>query len=169
MAARLALCAALVAAAALPAVAGVHRWVDEQGQVHYGDRPMSASASTLRIRAESATAPATAPAAPAAAAAKPPAGSSPSTADRTPPRQRPTAPAPQAAPAAQTTPSAQAPGMASLIAQCKANRGVDCETPQGMRNLQRENTPITREEQSRIAGLRARRASCSRAPGSLGC
>ncbi|MBI5720476.1 MAG: DUF4124 domain-containing protein [Burkholderiales bacterium] len=172
---RLALCAALLAAAAAPPVtAQVHRWVDEQGQVHYGDRPMSTTASRLRIRAESATAPAAAPAAPAAAAhrpaqavaeaaAKPAAGSSTSTIDRMLARQRAAAAAPQAAP------TAQSPGMAASIAQCKAHRGVDCETPQGLRNLQRENTPITREEQARIAGVRARRAACARAQGSLGC
>ncbi|MBL8345248.1 MAG: DUF4124 domain-containing protein [Rubrivivax sp.] len=174
MTARLALCAALVAAAALPAAAQVHRWVDEQGRVHYGDRPMSASGTTLRIRAESATAPVAVPAVPAATAqrpapapvaapAKPTPGSSTSTVDRMLARQR------AADAASQTAPTAQTPGMAALIAQCKANRGVDCDTPQGMRNLQRENTPITREEQARIAGLRARRASCSRAQGSLGC
>ncbi|MBL8287559.1 MAG: hypothetical protein JNL85_06235, partial [Rubrivivax sp.] len=49
------------------------------------------------------------------------------------------------------------------------NRGVDCDTPQGVRNLQRENTPITPEEQARIGGLRARRATCARAPAALGC
>ncbi len=174
MIARLALCAALVVCAVVPATAQVHRWVDEQGRVHYGDRPMSAGGTTLRIRAESATAPvavppAPAPAAtaqrlaPAAAPAKPTPGSSTSTVDRMLARQR------AADAAGQTAPTAQTPGMAALIAQCKANRGVDCDTPQGMRSLQRENTPITREEQVRIAGLRARRASCSRAQGSLGC
>lgn len=104
MAARLALCAALVAATVLPAAAGVHRWVDEQGQVHYGDRPMSTTASTLRIRAESATAPGTAPA-PAAAAARPPAAPPAATVDRTPTRQRSAAAAPQVTPAAQANPS----------------------------------------------------------------
>lgn len=172
MTARQALCAALVAVAALPAAAQVHRWLDEQGRVHYGDRPMSASGTTLRIRAESATAPVAVPAVPAAsaqrpapvaAAAKPTAGSSTSTVDRMLARQR------AADAVSQTAPTAQTPGMAALIAQCQANRGVDCDTPQGMRNLQRENAPITREQQSRIAGLRARRAACSRAPGSPGC
>jgi len=172
MTARLALCAALFAVSALPAAAQVHRWVDEQGRVHYGDRPMSTSGTTLRIRAESATAPVAVPAvptataqrpAPAAAPAKPTPGSSTSTIDRMLARQR------AADAASQTAPTAQTPGMAALIAQCKANRGVDCDTPQGMRNLQRENTPITREEQARIASLRARRTSCSRAQGPLGC
>ncbi len=180
MTARLALCAALVAIAALPAAAQVHRWVDEQGRVHYGDRPMGGSGTTLRIRAESATAPLAtpaggqpAPAAPApvagqrpvpqAAATKPRAGSSTSTIDRMLAQQQASATGVPVAPTAQT------PGMAALIAQCKANRGVDCDTPQGLRSLQRENTPITREEQARIAGLRARRATCAQARGGLGC
>jgi hypothetical protein len=66
-------------------------------------------------------------------------------------------------------PDPNSPGMKQLIVQCKANRGVDCDTPQGQRNLQRENTPITAQEQARIAGLRAQRASCARAGGGLGC
>jgi hypothetical protein len=66
-------------------------------------------------------------------------------------------------------PDAKSPGMQQLIAQCKANRGVDCDTPQGMRQLQRENTPISAEEQSRIAGMRARKAACANARGALGC
>ncbi|MCW5635927.1 MAG: DUF4124 domain-containing protein, partial [Rubrivivax sp.] len=50
---------ALAAAFALPAAAQqrVHRWVDEAGRVHYGDRPLATSGTTMRIRAESATAP----------------------------------------------------------------------------------------------------------------
>lgn len=156
----------VVSSLALPAMAQVHRWVDEQGRVHYGDRPLGATGTTLRIRAESATAPQAAPAATPRATvaplgAKPPAGS-PATSDI----DRELAHRRAAPPGA---PAAQSPGMAALVAQCKANRGVDCDTPQGMRTLQRENTPPTREEQARIAGLRARRANCARAPGALGC
>lgn len=179
MTARLALCAALAACAALPATAQVHRWVDEQGRVHYGDRPMGGSGTTLRIRAESATAPSAPPAAAptgqpspmsarqAPAPAKPAAATSPPVIDRMLAQQQQQQRAVSIGP--KPAPTAQSPGMAALIAQCKANRGVDCDTPQGMRTLQQENTPITREEQSRIAGLRARRASCARVPGTLGC
>lgn len=64
----LVLCAVL-AAPTLPAAAQVHRWVDEQGRVHYGDRPLGATGTTLRIRAEAATAPGGSSRAVAAAAA----------------------------------------------------------------------------------------------------
>lgn len=178
MFAQSAACVLTLALLALPAVAQVHRWVDEQGRVHYGDRPLGAQGTTLRIRAESATAPTDRAATPARApvagtgapaggaqgSMKPASAARPSsTVDRMITQQR-LAAAPTAG-----APTAQTPGMAALIAQCKANRGVDCDTPQGMRNLQRENTPITREEQARIAGLRARRATCARVPGSQGC
>lgn len=33
----------------LPAMAQVHRWVDERGVVQYGDRPPAAGATTLRL------------------------------------------------------------------------------------------------------------------------
>jgi len=59
--------------------------------------------------------------------------------------------------------------MAQLIAECRANLGVDCETAQGMRRMQQENSAPTREEQARIAGLRACKAACARTPQSLGC
>lgn len=168
----LALAAAFVMA--LPAAAQVHRWVDAQGRVHYGDRPLGETGTTLRIRAESATAPVGVPGASAAtnaraaspAARTAPATSTtpapkPSTVDRLIAQQR------TAGTAAPPTP--QSPGMAQLIAECKANRGVDCETPQGMRRMQQENTAPTREEQARIAGLRARKAACAGARHALGC
>lgn len=55
---RSAACALILVSLALPAAAQVHRWVDEHGRVHYGDRPLGAQTTRLRIRAESATAPA---------------------------------------------------------------------------------------------------------------
>lgn len=58
MLARSAACVLILVAIAMPAAAQqVHRWVDAQGQVHYGDRPLGAEVTRLRIRAESATAP----------------------------------------------------------------------------------------------------------------
>lgn len=35
---------------ALPVSAGVYKWVDEQGRVHYGDRPESQRAAPVEIR-----------------------------------------------------------------------------------------------------------------------
>ncbi len=165
----------LAALASVSAAAQVHRWVDERGVVQYGDRPPASGATTLRTPAAAPPpAPAFAPNLPVSAAPIKPAS---------PPKEGAAAPA-RAAPAKPAITerllaqqradnvaalSAQSPGMHQLIANCKANRGVDCDTPQGMRNLQRESTPITSEEQSRIAGLRARRANCARTPSSLGC
>ena len=158
----------LAAVIAAPAAAQVHRWVDERGVVQYGDRPPAGGATTLRTPV--APPPPAAPAAPTAVPAKPagPAKNATST-----PRAAPAKPALTERLLAQQRAdnaaalSANSPGLQQLIANCKANRGVDCDTPQGMRNLQRENTPITSEEQARIAGMRARRANCPR--GALGC
>ena len=33
------------------ATAGVYKWVDEQGQVHYGDRPQADSAQEMKLKA----------------------------------------------------------------------------------------------------------------------
>lgn len=149
--------------------AQVQRWVDEKGVVHYGDRPPAAAnprAVQLHVT----------PAAPAASVAKPAAAP----AARTPREGRSdSAPRPAAAAPgtidrmlARNATAGQADhnvaaNRQSLIAQCKANRGVDCDTPQGIRALEQANTPITREEQGRIARMRAHRATCVR--GALGC
>ena len=168
--AALALVLCSLAAAAAPASAQVvHRWVDERGVVQYGDRPLGTTGTTLRIRAESATAPSAAGTSIVQAprpAKPPPAAPKTSTIDSAIAAQRTLNARPGTAAAA---PNANTPGMAALVAECKAHRGVDCETPQGMRRLQQENTPLSREEQARIAGVRARRAACARTPGTLGC
>jgi hypothetical protein len=164
--------AAALAALAPPAAAQVHRWVDAQGRVHYGDRPLGESGTTLRIRPEAATPPAAgsagagaaqrpAPPPRAAPLGAPAPAPKPATVDRLITQQRAAGPA--------APPTARSPGMAQLIAECKANRGVDCETPQGMRRMQQENTPPTSEEQARIAGLRARKAACAGVRHALGC
>jgi hypothetical protein len=96
----------VLAVVAAPSWAQVHRWVDENGRVHYGDRPLGTTGTTLRIRSESATAPTAAgPAGPASAA--------PGVAPRRPP------------PAAPTRVPAAADGRA---APCKPQRGADCGT-----------------------------------------
>jgi hypothetical protein len=165
--------------AAGPAAAQVHRWVDERGVVQYGDRPPAGGAVTLRLNtAQPSTTPGAAHAPPpATAGATPPA----SPASRTrPPQPREAAPAgtidrllarqqPAGRAGINDVTDPRSPGMQQPVAQCKANRGVDCDTPQGMRRMQQENTPPTREEQARIAGLRARRLACARTPHSLGC
>ena len=42
----------IVALAGTAAGAGVYRWVDDQGRVHFGDRPESEAASEVKIRIE---------------------------------------------------------------------------------------------------------------------
>ena len=164
----------VLAAAPTPAAAQVHRWVDERGVVQYGDRPPTSGATVVRTPA-AAPAPAAAPTTPTTTTSAPakPAGAPKDTS--TSPRAAPAKPSITERLLAQqrvdgaTALGAQSAGMQQLIANCKANRGVDCDTPQGMSKLQRENTAITSEEQARIAGLGARRATCARAGGGLGC
>jgi len=42
-----------------PAYAGIYKWVDENGQVHYGEEPGSSDAEKLQIRQNETTAPRT--------------------------------------------------------------------------------------------------------------
>jgi hypothetical protein len=42
-----------------PSFAGVYKWVDENGQVHYGEKPMSADAEKVTIRQNETTKPRT--------------------------------------------------------------------------------------------------------------
>ncbi len=45
--------ALIICSLAAPAAgAGVYRWVDDQGRVHFGDRPQSDAASEVKIRVE---------------------------------------------------------------------------------------------------------------------
>lgn len=172
---RIALLAAVLApllTMATVATAQVHRWVDERGAVQYGDRPPSAGAKSLRV-------PVAPPPPPTPAAA--PSDKS-SSADKAPPSKT-SAPAQSSlierklaeqaqhmrTAAAGAAPTVDSPGMRALIEQCKANRGVGCDTPHGMRELQKQNTEITAEQQASNAGLRARRATCARAGGGAGC
>ena len=40
-----------------PSLAGVYKWLDENGQVHYGERPMNADAERIKIRQNETTKP----------------------------------------------------------------------------------------------------------------
>ncbi len=45
------------------------------------------------------------------------------------------------------------------IVRCRENRGVDCETPEGLKEWILQERPITDEERARAAGARRARSS----------
>lgn len=54
---RLAATAALYFLVQIPSHAGVYKWTDENGEVHYGDRPGNTDATTVTIRQNETTSP----------------------------------------------------------------------------------------------------------------
>lgn len=45
------------------------------------------------------------------------------------------------------------------ITRCRENRGVDCDTPEGLKEWIQQERPITDEERARAAGARRARSS----------
>ena len=48
------------------------------------------------------------------------------------------------------------------ITRCRENRGVDCDTPEGLKEWIQQERPITDEERARAAGARRARSSPNR-------
>lgn len=46
--------------------------------------------------------------------------------------------------------------------RCRANRGVDCETREGLREWVQQERPISDQERSNAAGARRHREACSK-------
>jgi hypothetical protein len=55
------------------------------------------------------------------------------------------------------------------IKRCKENRGVNCDSPEGLREWLREEKPITDAERSAAAGARRQREQCAKNPKASGC
>lgn len=66
-------------------------------------------------------------------------------------------------------PGAQESARSSAVKRCKENRGADCETREGLAEWQRQERPITAEEQAAAAGARAHREQCAKNKKGAGC
>lgn len=55
------------------------------------------------------------------------------------------------------------------IKRCKENRGVDCDSREGLREWLREERAITDEERRAAAGARRQREQCAKTKGGTGC
>lgn len=66
-------------------------------------------------------------------------------------------------------PGAQDSARAAAIKRCKENRGADCESRDGLREWQRQERPITPEEQQAAAGARRHRELCAKNRFGAGC
>lgn len=64
-----------------------------------------------------------------------------------------------------------APGSVQDRAQqrCRANRGTDCDTRQGLREWIREERPLTDEQQQAAAAARRHREECAHSRKKAGC
>jgi hypothetical protein len=157
----------LLAAASGPVGAQVYKWTDENGKVHYGDKPQG-------------TRPATAIASPARAPA--PAGGASSleechtitcqgmraeerkrAAQAEEQRRNAAAARTQSRTAAQSGPSAAERERAAAVEKCKANRGVDCDKPAAINQWVQQDRPMTAEQRrAAVAARNAREAAARR-------
>jgi hypothetical protein len=68
---------------------------------------------------------------------------------------------------------AQQPSAADLraraVERCKANRGVDCESPQGLEEWVRQEQPMTPQQRQSAAAARLHREQCKANPKKGGC
>jgi hypothetical protein len=55
------------------------------------------------------------------------------------------------------------------IKRCKENRGVDCESREGLREWLREERPITDAERTSAAAGRRQREQCAKNPKGTNC
>lgn len=53
--------------------------------------------------------------------------------------------------------------------RCKANRGIDCDTREGLREWIREEKPLTPEQRQAAAAARRHRQECARNKSKPGC
>jgi hypothetical protein len=152
-------------AASGPAAAQVYKWTDENGKVHYGDKPQGAKAAT--------TIAAPPPVAPPAGAAG--SGSLESChtitcqglradqqkrAAQSDESKRAQSARTQQRATASSGPSAAERERAAAVDKCKANRGVDCDKPGAINQWVQQDRPLTREQQQ--AAVNARNARNAR-------
>lgn len=142
-----------------PAAAQVYKWTDENGKVHYGDKPQGARAATTIA------APATG-AQPAGAAAS---GSlddchtitcqgmradQQRRAAQSEESKRVQSAQTQQRSTVSSGPSAAERERAAAIDKCNANRGVDCDRPSAINQWVQQDRPLTREQQQEAVNAR---------------
>lgn len=143
----------LAVCAAAPASAQINKWVDENGRVHYGDRPPANKPSTtVQIQKSP---PMATNEAPNATTGKP---------SVEPPKAG-AAGDPQidAVKAKEVQKQRE-----RLIVECKNNRGINCDSPETVKQMQNEDTPLT-AEQRRSQRNEPQSDFCSRNPKIPGC
>ena len=64
---------------------------------------------------------------------------------------------------------AQDVARAEAVKRCKENRGISCDTKEGLSEWQRQERPITPEEQQAAAGARRHRETCAKNSKAAGC
>lgn len=143
----------------------IHKWVDKDGVVHYGDAPPPAEqqeATVVDVRVSQPPskpylpAPAPTPAA-AATPAQPNAAASPA--------KKATSGHTLAEITKGESPEAK---RARLIKECEDSRGVDCSSPQNLARMEKKEKPLTAEERAANRNP-ARQGFCVRNPTQPGC
>ncbi len=143
----------LAVCTAAPAPAQINKWVDENGRVHYGDRPPANKPSTtIQIQKSPPTARNEAPN---AATGKP---------SVEPPKAG-AAGDPPVDPAKAQEAQKQ---RERLIVECKNNRGINCDNPEAVKQMQSDDTPQT-AEQRRSKRNEPQSDFCARNPKIPGC
>ena len=150
---RLILMCACVSASSV-AIGQVYKWVDENGKVHYGDRP-SEQQPTTRIAAPKASASAGEPAHRRAQADCNSSDCGKAITNQV--RTNPLASGQRSRPRATPTTGIASDSAQKAKADCKANRGVDCDNPAVVSQWARQNTPATQQDIDRAVGERNRR------------
>ena len=144
----------LAVCAAAPVPAQINKWVDENGRVHYGDRPPANKPSTTVQIQKS-----------------PPAtvqNEASSVAPGKPSAEQPKAGAAGDSPIDRMKAEQAQKQRERLIAECKNNRGINCDSPEAVKQMLRDDTPQTAEQQR---GQRNAPPSdfCARNPKTPGC
>jgi hypothetical protein len=158
--------ACILAAVSWPAGAQVYKWTDENGKVHYGDKPQGAKPAT-KIAAPAQ------PASGAGTASLEECHSITCQGMRAEERKRAAQTEEQKrnAAAARTqsrsvTPSgppAAGRERAAAVEKCKANRGVDCDKPAAINQWVQQDRPMTAQQQrDAVAARNAREAAARR-------
>ena len=149
-------CALLVLSG--PAAAQVYKWTDENGKVHYGDKPQGAKAVTTIATPAAGTQPAGAAA-----------GSlddchtitcqgmradQQKRAAQSEESKRAQSAQTQQRATVSSGPSAAERERAAAIDKCNANRGVDCDKPSAINQWVQQDRPLTREQQQEAVNAR---------------
>lgn len=157
-------CLLLIASAA--SAGEIHKWVDKDGVVHYGDAPPAEDPSTVvdvRVSQPSSKpyVPATAPA-PVSAASQPANATTPDSAKKQVVANKPTISELMKG----ESPDAK---RARLIKECEESRGVDCKSPQTLARMERREKPLTAEQRAAFRNDPKLQEYCLRYPNQQGC